>query len=83
MFTLLHIPNILEQGQYLFFSMEGETGHRPITGTRDNSGFDSEGWEPGISPPKVQLFPPKNLRKFYYYREISTMMIYTNYVNCS
>ena len=76
MFTLLHIPNILEQGQYLFFSIEGETGHRPITGTRDNSGFHTEGWEPGISP-------PKNLRKFYYYREISTMMIYTNYVNCS
>ena len=38
------------------------------------------GGETGISPPKVQLSPPKNLRKIYYYRKISTMMINTNYV---
>ena len=40
------------------------------------AGFHTEGGGPGISPPKVQFSPPKNLRKFYYYREISNDDIY-------
>ena len=34
------------------------------------------------SPPPVP-HPPKEFEKIYYYRKISSMMINTNFVNCS